>query len=431
MAENKQSYQRPRGTADILPGVSSVWQKVEQTARDVFRVYDYREIRTPMFEDFDLFNRNVGDTSDIVEKQMYDFKDKGGRHLALRPEGTAGVVRAYVENRLYGPEYEKPYKVYYMGPMFRYERPESGRQRQFTQIGCEALNNESPEVDAETIDMAMEFFRRLGVADQLKVTINCLGDKETRETYRQKLIDYLKPYYDQLSEDSQDRMYRNPLRVLDSKDETDQKIVANAPSILDCLSDYSQKYFDEVKKQLDNLNIPYEIDSDMVRGLDYYNQTIFEIMSNSKAFGGKWVTVCGGGRYNGLISQVGGPDNGGIGYGIGVERLLLLLKEDNPEFGKEKPIDLFLATPDKAGSEFAFTIMQKLRKQNIAVEKDYEDLKLGTQIKNAVRRGDRYYIVIGQREVDSGKVQLVNTESNDGEDISIDDLLDDPTKLLK
>ncbi|WP_028791035.1 histidine--tRNA ligase, partial [Tetragenococcus muriaticus] len=303
------NYQRLKGTVDILPGEIEVWQKVEKIARDTFNQFGYRGIRTPIFENYNVFARNVGDTSDIVEKQMYDFDDRGGRRLALRPEGTAGTVRAYVENKLFGPEYPKPYKVYYMGPMFRYERPQSGRQRQFTQIGCEALNSESPQIDVEVISEALQFFKQLGIND-LKLTVNTLGDKETRDAYHKALIDYLKPYYDQLSDDSKERMYKNPLRVLDSKDETDQKIVANAPSILDSLSDYSAKYFEEVKKLLDKLNIKYEIDSDMVRGLDYYTQTIFEIMSDSDVFGGGYVTVCGGGRYNGLISQLGGPDEG-------------------------------------------------------------------------------------------------------------------------
>ncbi|MFC2680860.1 histidine--tRNA ligase, partial [Limosilactobacillus vaginalis] len=203
-------YQKPKGTADLLPGTTNLWEKVEEVAREVFDQFGYRGIRTPMFEDYNVFSRNVGDTSDIVEKEMYDFHDKGDRHIALRPEGTAGVVRAYVENKLYGPEYPKPYKVYYMGPMFRYERPQSGRQREFHQIGVEALNNESPQIDVEVIAMAMQLFKRFGVPN-VKLTINTLGDKQVREDYREALINFLKPHYDELSSDSQERMYRNPL----------------------------------------------------------------------------------------------------------------------------------------------------------------------------------------------------------------------------
>ena len=312
-------YQKPVGTAYLLPGTTGLWEKVEANAREVFRQFGYRGIRTPMFEDYRVFARNVGDTSDIVEKEMYDFHDKGDRHIALRPEGTAGVVRAYVENKLYGPEYPKPYKVYYMGPMFRYERPQSGRQREFHQIGVEALNNESPQIDVEVIAMAMALFKKFGVPN-VKLVINTLGDKQVRQDYREALINYLKPHYDELSADSQERLYKNPRRVLHSKDEGDQKLVADAPSILDYLDDESQTYFDQVQKLLKELGIDYEIDTNMVRGLDYYNHTIFEIMSDSPVFGGGYTTVCAGGRYNGLISQLGGPEEGGIGFGMGVER---------------------------------------------------------------------------------------------------------------
>ena len=429
---SKINYQRPRGTVDILPGESELWQNVEGIARKTFAEFGYSEIRTPMFEDFNVYARNVGDTSDIVEKQMYDFHDKGDRHIALRPEGTAGVVRAYVQNKLFGPGYPKPYKVYYMGPMFRYERPESGRQRQFTQIGCEALNSESPQIDAEVILEALLFFKRLGITG-LRVAINTLGDKETRDNYRQALIDYLKPFYDQLSDDSKERLYKNPLRVLDSKDERDKEIVKNAPSILDSLSDYSQKYFDSVKAILDKFNVDYVVDNDMVRGLDYYTHTIFEIMSDSPVFGGGYTTICGGGRYNGLISQLGGPDEGGIGYGIGVERLLLVLKEANKDFIPKPGLDLYFATVNKEADDYAFELMEKLREKGIKVDKDYQNVKLGTQIKEAIRRNSKYYVVIGDQEIESKQFELCKTDSDkqENETVKIDDLLTDPQKYLK
>lgn len=430
MAKEKYTYQRPRGTADILPGDSEVWQKVEAIARETFSQFGYSEIRTPMFEDFNVFARNVGDTSDIVEKQMYDFEDKGGRKIALRPEGTAGVVRAYVQNKLFGPEYPKPYKVYYMGPMFRYERPESGRQRQFTQIGCEALNSESPQIDAEVILEALLFFKRLGIKG-LRVAINTLGDAETRSNYRKALIDYLEPFYDQLSDDSKERLYKNPLRVLDSKDPTDKKIVENAPSILDSLSDYSRDYFNKVKAILDEFKVDYVIDNDMVRGLDYYTHTIFEIMSNAPVFGGDYTTICGGGRYNGLISQLGGPDEGGIGYGIGVERLLLLLNSENKEFIDKDSLDLYFVTVGDKADLYAFQIMEKLREQGIRVDKDYQGLKVGTQIKEAYRRNSSHYIVIGDKELESKQVELDSTENDKKQSVDIDQLIAEPYKYLK
>ena len=423
-------YQKPKGTADLLPGTTGLWEKVEANAREVFRQFGYRGIRTPMFEDYRVFARNVGDTSDIVEKEMYDFHDKGDRHIALRPEGTAGVVRAYVENKLYGPEYPKPYKVYYMGPMFRYERPQSGRQREFHQIGVEALNNESPQIDVEVIAMAMALFKKFGVPN-VKLVINTLGDKQVRQDYREALINYLKPHYDELSADSQERLYKNPLRVLDSKDEGDQKLVADAPSILDYLDDESQSYFDQVQKLLKELGIDYEIDTNMVRGLDYYNHTIFEIMSDSPVFGGGYTTVCAGGRYNGLISQLGGPEEGGIGFGMGVERLMLLLQQENPDFAPQDQLDLFLASADYQGDNLAFEVLSKVRQQGIVADKDYSGVKVGKQIKEAFRRNAKYFAVFGDREVSEGQFQLKNAATKDAVDVKVADFVADPAKYLK
>lgn len=423
-------YQRPKGTADILPGESIKWQYVEDQARRIFKTYDYQEIRTPMFESYEVFSRSAGDTSDVVTKEMYDFKDKGDRHVALRPEGTAGVVRAFNENKLYGPEFKRPYKVYYMGPMFRYERPQSGRQREFHQIGVEALNNESPQIDVEVIAMAMQLFKRFGVPN-VKLTINTLGDKQVREDYREALINFLKPHYDELSSDSQERMYRNPLRVLDSKDAGDQKIVAQAPSILDYLDEESQNYFDQVQSLLKELGIDYEIDTNMVRGLDYYNHTIFEIMSDSPVFGGGYTTVCAGGRYNGLINQLGGPEEGGIGFGMGVERLMLLLQQENPEFAPQDQLDVFFASANEAGDNLAFKILNQIRDKGVVADKDYSGVKVGKQIKEAFRRNAKYFAVFGEREVDEGQFQLKNAATKDTVDVKIADFVAEPTKYLR
>lgn len=424
------SFQKPKGTVDILPSEIKTWQKIENTARSVFDAYGYQGIRTPMFESYDVFVRSVGDTSDIVTKEMYDFEDKGGRRITLRPEGTAGVVRAYNENKLYGPEFPKPYKVYYMGPMFRYERPQSGRQREFHQIGVEALNSESPQVDVEVIDMALNLFKSYGVSN-VKLVINSLGNDTTRDNYRQALIDYLKPFYDKLSPDSQERLYKNPLRVLDSKDETDQEIVKDAPSILDYLDDYSSKYFEDVKRLLNELGIKYEIDSSMVRGLDYYTHTIFEIMSDSKAFGGKYTTVCAGGRYNGLMKELGGPEGGGIGFGLGVERLILLMQQENPDFTDKTNLDVFLTSADETGDELAFKLMHDLRSQGIKVDKDYEGVKLSTQIKEANRQNAKYYVVLGSKEAESQSVVVNKFDSDETIDTTISDLKSNAKEILK
>src|SRR5699024_2134446 len=283
-------YQRPKGTNDILPGESEKWQFVEETARLLFGDYQYHEIRTPLFEHYEVIARSVGDTTDIVSKEMYDFYDKGDRHVTLRPEGTAPIVRSYVENKLFGPQFSKPYKVFYTGPMFRYERPQKGRLRQFHQIGVEAFGSSNPATDVETMVMAMEFFRQLGV-NHIRLVINSLGDKETRKNYRNALIDYLSQYESELSQDSQRRLHENPLRVLDSKDARDQKFVAQAPSILDYLSTAAKEHFEQVKAMLDALGVAYEVDSTMVRGLDYYTHTIFEIMSDNEKMGSQ-STIC-------------------------------------------------------------------------------------------------------------------------------------------
>lgn len=424
---NKMMYQRPKGTADILPGESEIWEQVEKISRNVFHIFGYKCIRTPIFENYNVFARNVGDTSDIVTKEMYDFNDKGQRHITLRPEGTAGTVRAYVENKLYGPEYSKPYKVYYMGPMFRYERPQSGRQRQFNQIGVEALNSESPQIDVEVISMAMMLLKKLGV-DNLKLVINSLGDKGTKEDYHKALIEYLEPFYDELSEDSQKRLYKNPLRVLDSKDEKDQKIVKNAPSILNYLSEYSKNYFDKVKKLLTELGIKYEIDSNMVRGLDYYTHTIFEIMSDSKVFDNP-MTICAGGRYDGLIAQLGGPNEGGIGFGMGVERLILLLQEKN-NFVDEQRLELFLISADKCGDDEAFRLLNKLREKGIYAEKSYTGNKIKTQIKEAIRKKAKYYTIIGKNELDKGEINLKKVDKDESQEVKVCDMINNPDNYL-
>ena len=258
------NYQKIKGTPDFLPEDTNKWQYIESHARETLARYQFKEIRTPLFEQFELFSRGVGETSDIVSKEMYDFMDKGNRHIALRPEGTAGVVRAYVENKLYGPEYHKPAKYYYIAPMFRYERPQKGRMRQFHQLGVEVFGSSNPATDVETMALAMDIFKSFNIKN-LKLVINSLGNTETRKEYRQALINYLEPHMNELSEDSKNRLYKNPLRVLDSKNKKDKELVAQAPSILDYLDEHSKQNFDAVKKYLEALEINYEIDSNMVR----------------------------------------------------------------------------------------------------------------------------------------------------------------------
>lgn len=417
----KQTFQKPKGTADLLPGESHKWHFVEETARLLFSDYQYQEIRTPIFENFDLFARSAGDTSDVVTKEMYDFHDKGDRHIALRPEGTAGVVRSFVENKLFGPEFSKPYKAFYIGPMFRYERPQAGRMRQFHQIGVEAIGSESPALDAETIAMAVDFFQTLGVAD-LKVTINSLGDQESRENYRQALIDYLTPFKAELSADSQARLEANPLRVLDSKDAKDQEFVANAPSILDFLTPSAQTHWEKVQAYLDALGIDYEIDANTVRGLDYYNHTIFEIMTQSKVLGSGWTTIAGGGRYGGLVEEFGGPELPGVGFGIGLERLMLLLGEADAVLPDAPALDIYVANQGTGTDVAAMQMLQAVRSFGYSADRDYQERKLKGQCKAADREQAHYMILIGERELEAQTATLKNLETGKEQQVKLTDL---------
>ncbi len=412
----KQTYQKPKGTADLLPGESQKWHYVEETARILFADYQYNEVRTPIFENFEVFSRTSGDTSDVVTKEMYDFHDKGDRHIALRPEGTAGVVRAFVENKLFGPENAKPYKMFYLGPMFRYERPQAGRMRQFHQIGVEALGSDSPAVDAETIAMVVDFFQTLGISN-LKVTVNSLGDQESRQNYRQALIDFLRPHFDELSHDSQVRLDQNPLRVLDSKDAKDQEIVAGAPSILDYLTEPAQAHWDKVKTFLDALGIEYEVDATTVRGLDDYNHTIFEVMTRSPALGKGWTTIAGGGRYNGLVAELGGPEMAGVGFGIGLERLMLLLEDSQAALPTALPVDVYVANQGAGTDVVALQLVQAIRAFGYSADRDYLDRKLKAQFKSADRENARYIVTIGERELASQSANLKNLST--GKEISV------------
>ncbi|MCM6810101.1 histidine--tRNA ligase [Pediococcus pentosaceus] len=414
-------YQKPKGTADILPPFSKEWQFVEQNARETFALYNYEEIRTPIFEKFEVFSRSAGDTSDIVTKEMYDFDDKGGRHIALRPEGTAGVVRAFVENKLYGPEHQKPVKVYYMGPMFRYERPQSGRLREFHQIGVEAFGSDSPKIDVETIMMGMDFLKKLKVSG-IKLVINTLGDKESRDRYRQALIDYLEPHFEELSDDSKARLHKNPLRVLDSKDKNDQKIVENAPEILDFLTEDAQKHFTSVKEELDTLGIDYVVDSSMVRGLDYYNHTIFEIMIADSPLGKGDVTICAGGRYNGLVEELGGPEVSGVGFGLGVERLLSLLNAETQTTLQSKQLDFYVVGIGNLVQNDVLKVVHELRQMNFVTEQDYLDRKPKAQFKSADKLNAKYVVTIGESEMNDRIFKLKDMHSGEERTVALSEI---------
>ncbi|WP_461216135.1 histidine--tRNA ligase [Lactococcus cremoris] len=399
--------QKPKGTADLLPAETAKWQYIEEIARGVFNDYNFKEIRTPMFESYELFSRATGETSDIVTKEMYDFEDKGGRHIALRPEGTASAVRAYIENKLYAPEVVKPVKLWYGAPMFRYERPQSGRLRQFHQFGVECLGLKNPAVDVEIIAMADTLFRQLGISG-VKLSLNTLGDMESRKAYRQALIDYLTPFENQLSEDSRRRLNENPLRVLDSKEAEDIAIVKNAPAILDYLNETSKAYFEEVKALLEALNIEYTIDSNMVRGLDYYNDTIFEFIVN---FDGKELTVCGGGRYDGLVEYFDGPATPAFGFGLGIERLLMIAEKQEINFIPEETLDVYIAVMGEKANLEATKLAESLREQAFKVERDFSNRKLGAQFKTAEKLGAELIITLGEDEVRTGQIKVKHNQT--------------------
>ena len=410
--------QKPKGTQDILPADSAKWQYVENVARETFKKYNYGEIRTPMFEHYEVISRSVGDTTDIVTKEMYDFHDKGDRHITLRPEGTAPVVRSYVENKLFAPEVQKPVKVYYIGSMFRYERPQAGRLREFHQLGVECFGSKNPATDVETIAMAYQLFNTLGIKD-VTLHLNSLGNTESRLAYRQALIDYLTPIRESLSKDSQRRLDENPLRVLDSKEKEDKVAVKNAPSILDYLDEESQVHFDEVRTMLDSLNIPYVIDTNMVRGLDYYNHTIFEFITTIDK---SELTICAGGRYDSLVEYFGGPETAGFGFGLGLERLLLVLDKQGIELPVEESLDVYIAVLGSGANGKALELVQAIRYQGFKAERDYLGRKIKAQFKSADTFKAKTVITLGESEVESGQVNVKNNATREEVTVSFEEL---------
>ena len=390
--------QRPKGTVDILPDESGSWEKVEQILRDFFKQANYREIRTPSFENYNVFSRSSGETSDVVEKEMYDFNDKGGRHIALRPEGTAGVVRAYVEDKLYAPEIAKPLNVYYIESTFRYERPQAGRQREFHQIGIESFGSANPLADVETIVLAHDLLAKLGVKNY-ELHINTLGNSQVRQGYHDALVNYFKPVRDQLSDDSKRRLEKNPLRILDSKDEQDKKFLPDAPKIVDYLDQESKENFDQILKMLDQLKINYVIDNDLVRGLDYYTGVIFEFMVEDKSIWESASTILGGGRYDNLVEEFDGPSTPAVGFGIGEERLMLVLQKQNPKLFADQGIDFFIANIGQETEVKTVEIARLLRKQGLKVQYDVDQKKLKAQFKKADRAKAKYVITLGDKEL--------------------------------
>lgn len=397
----------PPGIFDILPKdpreqwrSSYLWSYVEAAIRMIAEEYGYQEIRTPIMERTELFQRGVGETSEIVTKEMYTFEDKGKRSLSLRPEGTAPVIRAFIEHRL---SHELPiHKFYYIGPMFRYERAQAGRYRQHHQFGAEAIGNSAPEQDAELIDLLYTLYTRLGLKN-LRVVINSIGDTECREAYREALLKYLKVYFDQLSLDSKNRFSINPLRILDSKDPKDREIIAGAPSILDFLNKECSDHFQQVQKLLERLNIPYEVDSKIVRGLDYYNKTVFEIIAEEL---GAQNSIGGGGRYDGLIQELGGPNLPALGFGTGIERIIQTMLKQNVPLPQPYCPTIYLIPLGEKAKDTCFQIVHDLRAAGIRAQMDFSGRKIGKVMNYANQIRSMYVAVVGNDELDTKQVNL-------------------------
>jgi histidyl-tRNA synthetase len=392
------AIQAIRGTRDILPSEISYWQQVEAIASEILNRALYQEIRTPIFEDTALFKRGIGEATDVVGKEMYSFEDRGDRSLTLRPEGTAGVVRSFIEHNLFATGGVQ--RLWYKGPMFRYERPQAGRQRQFHQIGVEILGSADPRADVEAIALATDILNALGLKN-LNLDLNSVGNGEDRQNYREALINYLTPYQAELDKDSQERLTRNPLRILDSKDKRTQEITLNAPSILDYLGEQSQRHFEVVQQLLTDLEIPYQLNPRLVRGLDYYTHTAFEIQSEDL---GAQATVCGGGRYDGLSSQLGGPETPAVGWAIGLERLILLLQQLQP--APQATPDFYLISKGEKAEAQSLILAQKLRQAGFSVELDLSGSAFGKQFKRADRSNAIACLVLGESEAEAQTVKL-------------------------
>ncbi|MFP4478116.1 MAG: histidine--tRNA ligase [Candidatus Izemoplasmatales bacterium] len=418
---------RIKGTYDILPEEAEKWQKIEDVMRKVARIFNFKEIRTPIFEASELFHRSVGESSDIVKKETYDFEDRGKRFNTLRPEGTAPIARAVIENKLYADP-SQPQKLYYFGPMFRYERPQKGRQRQFHQFGAEIIGSASPLVDVEIINFALTYLKALGIEDVV-VKVNSLGDKSSKENYTEVLKAYLEPNIDELCQDCQRRHVENPLRVLDCKVDQNNPIVLNAPKPVDYLSDEAKYHFDHVISGLESLELDFEIDGNLVRGLDYYTHTVFEIQSQSDLLGSQ-STLVGGGRYNHLIETLGGPDTPAVGFAFGAERLLLAL-EDSPVLESEAGIHAYFISLDNIFANEGLKIINDLRMGGILVDYDFLKRSLKAQFKQADRLNAKFYLIYGEKEAIEGMINVKNSETGEQESVKVDDLYDYLLKQLK
>lgn len=412
---------KQKGTTDIYGITGKKWLYLNNLIEDICRSYNYDYIRTPIFEATELFHRGVGETTDIVTKETYDFKDRGDRSITLRPEGTAGVVRSYIENKMYG-DATQPVKLFYNGTMYRYERPQSGRMRELTQFGCEVLGCDDPYIDAEVISIPVLLFKMIGLRN-IKVNINTLGDEESRNNYREALINYLKPHINELCEDCQKRLEKNPLRILDCKIDKDSDILKNAPTILDYLNPSSKERFAKVKHYLELMDIDYEVNPKIVRGLDYYNHTVFEIEATVKDFGAQNV-LAGGGRYNKLVEMLGGPATPAIGFACGLDRLMLAIEKEDIELNIFNQIDCFLMYVSDTEKDMAVKIVNDLRSNGIICDMENMGRSLKAQFKQADRLNSKFLLLLNDKDLENNVVTIKDNVTKEEQKINIDELLD-------
>lgn len=411
--------QKPKGTIDIYGNEGKKFIYIQSLINEIMKKFNFEYIKTPTFEQSDLFKKGVGETTDIITKETYDFKDRSDRELTLRPEGTAGVVRSFIENKMYA-DANQPKKLYYFSSAFRYERPQSGRLREHTQFGIEILGSDSILVDAETISIGYNTLKMIGLKN-IVLKINTLGDKESRESYKKTLIEYLKPNIEQLCTDCQNRYLKNPLRILDCKADQDNIILKNIPKIEDYLNEIARERFDNLKEALNALEIEYVVDNKLVRGLDYYCHTVFEFQAEIPGFGSQ-NTLCAGGRYNNLVEKIGGPDTPGMGFGMGLERLILAIDQENNNLLSDR-LDLFVVNLSSTKEE-VYTIVNNLRLNGFSVETDYLDKNLKAQFKEIERLNPKYFAIIGDDELINSKVKIKDNDTKEEEEIDLFSIVD-------
>lgn len=411
---------RQKGCNDITGRQAKIWKYVESVIDSLMEKYNYNYIRTPIIEATELFHRGIGDTTDIVTKESYDFEDKGGRKITLRPEGTAGVVRSYIENKMYGDP-NQPVKVYYNGTMYRYERPQSGRDRELTQFGMEILGSDDPLCDAEIISAAVNLYKMLGLKE-IKVNLNSLGDNESRKKYREALIEYFRPHIGNFCNDCQERYEKNPLRILDCKVDADNEYLKNAPTTLDYLNEESRSRFKKVQEYLDIMQIEYTINPKIVRGLDYYNHTVFEIEAKVDGFGSNNV-IGAGGRYNGLVSQLGGPETPCVGFASGIGRLVMALELEDVKLPINDSVDLFLMYVSEDEKKYAVYLAQELRMAGFVVETEYTGRNLKGQFRQADRLNAKYLCILNSEDLNNNEVKIKNNKTKEEQIISLDAII--------